>query len=117
MKGFKITYEIITHESAEDGEAAERGWIDEEGVDLTVEPDDLDWMDDITNAVDFLMDAGAWEPSSSPGSIGLHGWFTADGYNHDLRTGATENRSFHPVGYSEAELEEITARVLKGRHG
>jgi hypothetical protein len=56
----KITYAVMTPESAEEGDYAERGWVDEQGHDC--EPDEWDreeGLDRVDLAVKFLQDEGA----------------------------------------------------------
>lgn len=88
------TYEIVTPASAFDGEAEERGWIDEEGTEYTV-----------SEAVDLLEGT---EPSSSEFHEGV--WYTDYEYETDHRTGAVENRSYHIKG--PAELQELIYRKV-----
>lgn len=114
-----ISYEIITPESAENGDAEERGWIDEEGVDMA--PDEYDTDDGLTavdKAVVFLNDEGATEASSSHFHDGT--WYNAYGEAglHNLRTGATENRGYHLYGFKPEEEEAIFKQIgAAGAHG
>lgn len=104
----RTTYDIVTPESAENGEAAEQGWIDEEGI--SMEPDEFDLDEGISvvdKTVQFLKKNGATEFSGNRFSP----WFTNHEYNHDYKSGAEESRSFHLVGYSDDELSEIVAQV------
>jgi hypothetical protein len=116
MKGFKITYEIITPESAKQGDFEDQGWIDEEGIDLT--PDEFDIEDGLTvvdKAVRYLKSetgAEGMEASCYPvEKMTKHGWFTSYSYSVDYQTGAIENRSFHPIGFTAGEIREIARRV------
>jgi len=110
--GFRVSYEIVTPESAEDGDVAERGWIDEEGH--CTDPDDYDREEGHTAvdlAVEFLRSetgAGGMEPSS--GALSEFDWFTSYGYI-DYSTGAEESRSYHPYGFTPDELDEIAKRI------
>lgn len=81
MITIKTTYEIIDHESAMHGDAAERGWIDEIGSKYT-----------FGELVDLLRGA---EPSCS--DIDSADWATVYNFDVDYRTGEHENRSYHPV--------------------
>ena len=75
------TYEIITEESAIDGDAEERGFID------------TDAETDFRNMSDLLQGT---EPSSSEISIsGYLTWYTRY-EDMDYRTGEWKNRSYHP---------------------
>lgn len=50
-----IAYEIVTQESAEHGDAADRGWEDEDGIEF----------DSVDEVIEFLEDNGPMEPSYS----------------------------------------------------
>jgi hypothetical protein len=91
-----ITYETITEESAAEGDVADRGWIDEEGVEM--EPDEDETLAEVT--VKFLRDAGATEASSSFFHPGI--WYTTYG-EMSPRTGEDENRSYHLKDFTEDE--------------
>lgn len=74
------TYEIITEESAADGEAAERGF---------------DWQDcphTFREVVDLIRDGGFCHPSCSPG---VPAWLSADA-EQDMHDGSYETKSLHP---------------------
>lgn len=110
-KRFRVTYEIVSPESAEMGDAEERGWEDEEGISMT--PDTHDTEEGVTavdNAVEFLKDRGAFYPSQAPTYSGGDVWFSDDG-DTDYQTGNEKRLSYHPLGFSEEELEEIYNRV------
>lgn len=113
-----IAYEIITPESAEAGDTEERGWIDEEGIDMT--PDKYDIEDGLTavdKAVEFLGDEGSQildaEASSSHFHTGI--WYTAYDVNQDFKTSETENRSYHLYGFKPEEEEAIFQRINTNR--
>jgi hypothetical protein len=114
MKKLRVTYEIITPESAENGEVVERGWIDEEGVDMR--PDEYDADDGLTAtdlAVNYMLDnmgADGIEASCS-GELSERDWWTSYKVDEDLFNGAIENRSFHPVGFTTAEVNEINRKL------
>jgi hypothetical protein len=118
QKGFKITFEIITPESAEQGDVEESGWIDEEGT--SMDPDKWDLEDGKTAvdlAVKFLQDntGGGGLEASTSGALSDHDWWTSYQWSNDYNTGEEENRSFHPYGFTEQELNEINRR-LSGKH-
>lgn len=105
-----VTYEIITPESAEEGDAAERGWVDDEGS--SMEPDEYDLEEGITavdNAVKFLCHDGATEASSYPFSVGT--WYTTEG-DPDYRTGETEYHSYHLKDFTPEEERVIYDGVV-----
>lgn len=76
----RTTYEIVTEESAVDGEAAEQGWEDEEGTEYTVHV-----------AISLLR---GMEPSSTWFHSGI--WYTSYG-DQDPRDGSTTSTSYHLV--------------------
>ena len=105
-KRIAITYEIITPESAEAGDAEDRGWIDEEGVDVTPDTYDMDeGVTAVVKAVEFLQNEGAFDASSSFFHEGV--WYTAYAVNQDFTTNNTENRSYHLRGFTLEEEEAI----------
>ncbi len=92
----KTTYDIVTPESAEDGDTAENGWIDEDGAPHSVQ-----------SAIALLVGC---EPSSS--HFYSAAWYTRHAYSEDLRTGAVESRSYHLSGFSDLELRAIWTAVM-----
>jgi hypothetical protein len=106
MKGFKITYSIVTPESAEIGDFAETGWIDEDGVVLN----------NVEEAIDFLKNESGPDGilTSSWPTFGEFDWFIMPRYNYETREwfgGREEERSFHPFGWTIAELQQIKEAV------
>lgn len=124
------TYEIISEEDAEVGEAGERGYVDESGNHfeqypndevgddpprITFEIDEYDIEDGITIADKvgkFLEREGVTESSSSPWSPGS--WFSTEGEIEDYRTGDRTIYSYHLYGFTPEEEEQI-ARIALGR--
>lgn len=104
----RISYSIVTPESAEMGDAAEHGWVNEEGEEM--DPDEYDFAEGITaaqKATKFLNDSGAIHPSSSHFHPGV--WYSAQG---EMDTdGNTEERSFHLHGFTPEEEQEIFNEV------
>jgi len=95
MAKFDVTYEIVTHESAAEGEAEERGFV-AEGVSL---------REAYKLVGCYALEADCWP---------VHGprWFTNFEYDEDFRTGARESRSLHlPNHLTEASRMRI-ARLL-----
>ena len=93
----RTTYEIVTPESAEDGEAAESGWKDENGMHYTVQ-----------EAIRLLEGS---EPSSSSFHPGI--WYTQRG-DTDYRTGGEESDSYHLVNWPE-KLQRKVYDAVKPR--
>jgi hypothetical protein len=105
-----ITYEIVTPESAEHGDAEERGWVDEEGV--LIEPDVDNDETLVDAAVKFIKNEGAMYASATFFHPGV--WYSTEG-DTDYRTGAEETRSFHLRGFSEADQAAIFKRMTSRR--
>lgn len=88
MPKFHVTYEIVTPESAEHGDAAERGFVTPGGWRHEINSTDINdpGLDlDLRSAVNLI---GCVENSGS--------WFTETDGRDDYRTGANERRSLHP---------------------
>ena len=84
---FSVTYEIVTPESAENGDVAEAGFI-AENVSLR---DAIDAVGGVCYEHD-----------------GNYDWFTNHEYNLDYQTGAQESRSLHlPDGITGASRVRI----------
>lgn len=91
MPLFNVTYEITTHESAEHGDAEERGFVAED-VSLR---EAIGYMGHRADTAD------CW-PIQSPR------WFTNDDFDENFQTGARESRSLHmPDNLSEASRQRI----------
>ena len=79
MKRFAVTYEIVTPESAEHGDAAERGYCAPGGWHFD-EPTPLT-LSEAASIIGCVEDSGSW--------------FTETDGRQDYRTGAEERRSLH----------------------
>lgn len=104
----RVSYELITPESAEEGDVAERGWDNEEG-----QP-----MENVREAVEWLTEHGPLEPSSSTFHHAI--WYTHYG-DRDYRTGNVRNLSFHVTGATQSQEQRIfdglaKAHVLRGHY-
>ena len=92
---WKVTFEIVTPESAENGEAEESGFVDESCA--------------LREAVRYISGT-AHEASDS--RIASARWFTNYEYNEDYRTGGRESRSLHiPERVTGASRKRL-ARIL-----
>lgn len=102
----KISYEVI---SIEDGETEERGWEDEEGVEIYGEygREGL-----VASAVKFLTNEGVTETSSTNFHPGT--WYSSYG-DTDYGSGTQTNRSFHLYDFTPAEEAEIFNDLVSGR--
>ena len=100
----RTTFSQCTPESAADGDFSDTGWIDDEGdmIEADVDNDTV-----AAAAIAWLKDVGATEASCSPGCDNGHCWFSTAWCDTDYATGEQEQRSFHLVGFTDAEHREI----------
>lgn len=111
MPGFRVTYEIVTPESAENGEAAEHGFVTPGN-----------WHDPIETAL--KEPPGAYDMSlreamrlAYPQHDCGQWWGEEGGDRMDYRTGAVETRSIHPpCNITPASYRRVT-RLLGLRVG
>lgn len=96
MLQIAMTYEIFTEESAELGDAEERGF--------TFEHSDCSARE----LAAYIKKDGFNQPSDSRG---VPQWLTCDEYRHDYGTGETESRSIRPG--ADAQSQRVWARVLR----
>ncbi len=86
---FRVTYDIVTPESAENGEAAEGGFVTPGNWHAPIEEalttPDSDLEMDLREALRLV------SPSYDSGR-----WFDEPEHNTDYRTGAVESRALHP---------------------
>jgi len=111
------SYEIVTDESASSGDAAERGWDDEIGVEIAPDDYDIDEYGDESSAVVALAVkhiGGGVEPSDYPQCSPGHTWYTTIDDDIDYSTGERTTYSYFLDGFSADEEMEIYAR-LTGR--
>jgi hypothetical protein len=102
MVRFNVTFEIITEESAENGEAEENGFIDE-GLTLR------EALDCVTATDSCHCEQSGIEASDS--RISEARWFTV--YNGaDYLSGIYENRSLHIPDCVTASSRQRIARLL-----
>ncbi len=99
----RVTFEVVTPESAEDGDCAESGWHDEDGIEC----------EDVDDAIQTLQKVGPFEASGSHFSCGPapefypHIWYRESDGSTDYSTGAVTTKSYHLYGFNEAEQREI----------
>ena len=100
MLRFSVCYEVITPESAEHGDAEERGFIVK----------DVSLRDALEN---FNYDRGYVEPSCYPIDWEYpYTWFSKPEFNHNYITGATETRSLHMPEKLTASSRRRIARMI-----
>ncbi len=116
----KISYQIVTPESAEQGDVEEIGWSDEEGIEI--EPDEIaiEYYEGFFEAVvgmveDLITDrSGGVEASSSSYHTGL--WYTGIDPICDrafIEKGEHRIESFHLDGFTELEQVAIFRKLTK----
>lgn len=101
MGRIRTTFEVVTEESAAEGDAAERGWVDEEGEVLGVEA-----------AIRWLRDKGPLEPSSSQFHKGI--WYSSEPVP-TLENGEWYQEAYHLAGFTEAQQRRIYEGVVARR--
>lgn len=108
VKNPRITsaYEIVTEASAANGEAEERGWLNEHGVEI--EGDEEMSLADL--AVEYLQSKGAIHPSSSHFCPGV--WYSTE-EEMNMRTGEVETTSYFLEDFPWEVEEEIFKRITK----
>ena len=100
-----ISYEIVTPDDAETGEASDRGWIDEDGVNIELDGFDIEEGKNIVDeTVRYLQREGAILPSDYPGAAR---WFSTEG----CQDSNWITKSYHFVNYSHEELEAIASKM------
>lgn len=111
----RVSFEIVTPESAEDGDVAETGWINEEGI--AFDASDLDPEDPTCATYGDVIarfitrDRGAVECSDSspevPEGRGRAPWFMQSDPDVDYRTGEQERHSYHVEGLTSREWRAL----------
>lgn len=84
----RTSYDVVTPESAEFGDCAERGWYDEEGQTFT-----------FAEAVRFLRSHAAYFSGTQYWS---HGWYSSLPHE-DYRTGSETTYAYHVEGSERAK--------------
>jgi len=102
----KTSYDIVTPESAEEGDVADSGWLDEEGVEMESWDEDETYVD---AAVEWLENHGAMQYSG-----GGRGWYSTEP-SQDYHTGESETQYFHLEGFTPEEEKEIYQRLKSKR--
>jgi hypothetical protein len=90
----RISYDIVTEESAKNGDISESGWIEEEGKNIG----------SVQEVVDFLESEGAVFPSTTIFHTGL--WYHTEAYQ-DMYSGDWETRYYFLKHASDTEQLEI----------
>ncbi len=109
-KRIATTYQVVTPESAEQGDYADQGWEDEDGESMV--PDEYDVEEEKTavdKAVEFLTDKGGLEPSSSHFNTGV--WYSTIDPERDFHSGEEKYYSFHLKGFTPEEEAQIFEKI------
>ena len=98
-----VTYDVVTPESAEEGDVEERGWLEP----ILITREDLDedepsWVDATLRAL-RNENVGAVEADTYGHGV-IPRWFAEVKGDVDNSTSAVTYRSFHPEGYTREEL-------------
>lgn len=110
--GFFITYEVITPESAEYGDAEDRGWIDG-GFMVEDKPDnpplefdpEFDYDPDLHDSMDDAI--LEWARDELRGTECVGGWWVETDPFIDYETGEETTRSYHPHNIPEYVLRNL----------
>ena len=119
MRHIRIFYSTVTPESAEIGEYADNGWINEEGV--CIDPNEFDEpndQDDFNNIVDLAVktirdDCGGVEASNYPTCCPGYTWYTQCDPDMGYEDSSEMRRSYHLDGFSVSEELAIYAELTR----
>lgn len=115
MRTISVTYDIVTPESAEQGDTAEDGHLE----DVDIDSDDLDEDETMAQRAAKLIyeSGGSVIPDRTSGAA--TSFYEADG-REDFKTGDVERRAYHVgegEGWAEFEQREITELLTRKRGG
>lgn len=108
MRGFNVTYDIVTDESAKNGDTAESGFISQ---DVSLRDAMADLFATRTNRVDSC--GGFIECNEYP--VKAPSWVTV-GNGVEFETGAVESRSLHIPAHVTAASRRRIAKLCRA-HG
>ena len=116
MRRIKVTYDVVTPESAQEGDYAETGWIDEEGVEII--PDEFDIEEHgseseaaVALAVKFI--GKGVEASDYPRCCPGHTWYTDIEGDTEYSTMAVTRQSYHLEGFDDSEQIAIYRKLVR----
>ena len=117
MRRIRISFDVVTPESAEIGDFADAGWEDEEGV--CIDPDDCDVEEygsefDAVVALAVKTIGNGCEASDYPHCHAGHTWYTEIDGDTDYSDGSVKRLSYHLDGFDAYEELAIYAE-LTGR--
>src|SRR3546814_4761205 len=114
-RAIRITYEVVTPESAADGDVAESGFTSDNGIRYPVEKRNEAPTYEMAGphaAATFIIERGGVEPSSS--EFDERTWYRADDVAVNITTGSAKSRSYHLIGFPEGEKRAIFDAVVGG---
>lgn len=104
MSGFRVTYDIVSPESAANGDVSDRGYISPGGMHVNVETDE----DRAAVEMSLREALNYCTPQEDCGS-----WFTEVDGRDDYSTGENETRSLHPPESITAASYRRLRRLFK----
>lgn len=104
MRLIRSTYEVVTEESAQDGEAADSGWLDKEGQEFNSP----------AQAIRYLKSRSITQASSSRFHSGI--WYSTTP-EKDTFDGSYTTESYHLKGFTERAERMIYDALFPSRNG
>lgn len=115
-RSIATAFTTITPESAEEGDHADRGWVDEDGDEVEVDADDIAEAHEtgsgtpvtdaiVDKAIKWLKDRGAYETLSSSFHPGV--WYSTPYEVSDYGTGEERQEDFFLRNFTKDEEAEI----------
>lgn len=114
IRRIRISYDVVTEESAAIGDFADCGWENEEGE--IVDPDDSD-VEEAGSELAAVVDCAVRiigngvEASDYPHCCAGHTWYTETDGDTDWEDGSVKRLSYHLDGFSEEEEEAVYAEL------
>ncbi len=115
IRCIKISYDIVTLESAVEGDFVECGWEDEEGVCIDPDADDVEEHGSELAAVVALAIqtiGNGVEPSSYPECVPGNTWYIETDGESDYEDGSVKRLSYHLDNFTEEEELAIYAELI-----
>src|SRR3546814_18800287 len=115
-RAIRITYEVVTPESAADGDVAESGFTSDNGIRYPVEKRNEAPTYEMAGphaAATFIIERGGVEHSSS--EFDERTWYRADDVAVNIPNGPAESRSYHLIGYPAGEKRWSFEAEVSGR--
>jgi len=103
--GVLVTYTTITPESAEDGDSADNGYHDYDSFESSEDESA------VKQAIEYLRDHGANEPSSSHFHSGI--WYSTEYQTKDYSSGEQIQYAYHLHNFNDMEQLEVFAGVTR----